>query len=182
MRTLVLACLLLLPFTGVALAQEAQEQKKEFKRYLYQWTDKEGGYHITDSVGNIPPEYRAKASRMEDVPAGDAASPSVPDASPSAAETEQAEQESRNAWRQRIRDLKAKINETEQRYRELEARRIVLLSRGVNTPNELKLEAERIEGEMKTVRGQIDELKRELNIVIPDDARRQGVPPGWLRE
>jgi hypothetical protein len=35
---------------------------------------------------------------------------------------------------------------------------------------------------MKEVRKEIDEIRRELDEAIPEEARKAGVPPGWLRE
>jgi hypothetical protein len=35
---------------------------------------------------------------------------------------------------------------------------------------------------MKEVQKQIDEARNMVDVVIPEEARKAGVPPGWLRE
>jgi hypothetical protein len=42
--------------------------------------------------------------------------------------------------------------------------------------------AAELEEEMKEVQKDIDEALNMINVVIPDEARKAGVPPGWLRE
>ncbi len=49
-------------------------------------------------------------------------------------------------------------------------------------PIENKVKAEQVAQEMKEVQKQIDEARNMLDVVIPEDARKAGVPPGWLRE
>jgi hypothetical protein len=41
---------------------------------------------------------------------------------------------------------------------------------------------QQIENDMQRTRREIDDIKNEINTVIPDEARKAGVPPGWLRE
>jgi hypothetical protein len=49
-------------------------------------------------------------------------------------------------------------------------------------PIENKVKAAQIEQQMKEVQKQIDEARNMLDVVIPDEARKAGVPPGVLRE
>jgi hypothetical protein len=35
---------------------------------------------------------------------------------------------------------------------------------------------------MKGVQSEIDAARNDLDVVIPEEARKAGVPPGWLRE
>ncbi len=35
---------------------------------------------------------------------------------------------------------------------------------------------------MNNVQSEIEQAKHMLNEVIPEEARKAGVPPGWLRE
>jgi hypothetical protein len=35
---------------------------------------------------------------------------------------------------------------------------------------------------MKQVQKEIDDTRNRINVVIPEEARKAGIPPGWLRE
>ena len=44
------------------------------------------------------------------------------------------------------------------------------------------MKAQKIEEEMQQVQREIDSARNEVENVIPEQARKAGVPPGWLRE
>ena len=100
--------------------------------------------------------------------------------------TEEQELESKTAWQERLREWKEQLADAEARYRELDKMHKEALGKwggGVASGHlEGRAEAEGIEQEMKEVQLAIDEAKNMVEKVIPEEARRAGVPPGWLRE
>lgn len=188
-RTLFLSLVTVAAIATAALGQdEAQEQKKSS---LYQWTDEKGVVHITDDPGKIPEDYRSRAQKIE-VPEekepGEQYDRGAPERSTSreSGTAEEAEEDIRKGeWQDRIRDWKNRLTDAEKRYQELEKERSELFTQwGIPAyaPADVRLKAEQLEGEMAEVRKKIDEARHMIDEVIPEEARKAGIPPGWLRE
>ncbi len=186
---------LILALTGFAMTvhaqtdQQAQTGDKELKKsFIYQWTDEKGVVHIADGLDKVPKGFRDKAIKLnqpknEDAGQGQQAQP--PPVYPSGAASEAAEASAKAAWQQRMRDARQRLANAESRYQELARRRDELLrSWGGPASGQLagRAEADRVEQEMKAVETQIDEAKKDIDVVIPENARKAGIPPGWLRE
>jgi hypothetical protein len=80
---------------------------------------------------------------------------------------------------------KQRLAAAEQRYRELEQKRTALLGQWgtpAYAPPEARIEAERLAREMQNVQKAIDDARNQIEVVIPEEARKADVPPGWLRE
>jgi hypothetical protein len=167
--------------------QQAQTGDKELqKRFIYQWTDEKGVVHIADGLDKVPKGYRDKAIKLNQPKNEDAgqgqAQPSV---HPSEAASEAADASAKAAWQQRMRDARQRLASAENRYQQLAQRRDELLrSWGGPASGRLagRAEADRVEQEMKDVQTQIDEAQKDIDVVIPENARKAGIPPGWLRE
>jgi hypothetical protein len=187
---------MLLVSAPVVFAQDAgqaggQEEKKpaEQKSYLYEWTDSKGVVHITDGLGKVPQKFRAGARRLEATPAeGSVEDRSGPlrisePAGPSRQEEIEAGQKAQ--WQQRLSAAKKNLADAEKRYRDLEQKRAALQGPwGVpaNAPAAVRIEIQQLDEEMQGVQREIDSVRNEVEVVIPDEARKEGVPPGWLRE
>jgi hypothetical protein len=169
----------------------SQEQKnqEEQKHYLYQWTDSKGVVHITDSLSKVPAEYRAGAQRLESSPGteGTANQPgrqSITSPSDSSQKEELSEYQKED-WQNRMKAAKEKLADAEQRYQDLAQKRDLLLgSWGGPASGHIagREEASRIEQQMEQVQKEINDARNQIEVVIPDEARKAGVPPGWLRE
>jgi chromosome segregation ATPase len=88
-------------------------------------------------------------------------------------------------WQRRVGAAKQRLAAAEQHYRELENRRTTLLGQWgtpAYAPPEARSEAERLAQEMRSVQKEIDDARNEVEVAIPEEARKAGVPPGWLRE
>ncbi len=163
------------------------EQKQEAqKNYLYQWTDEKGVFHISDSLDKVPKKFRENAKKLESAPgsAGGQRRPADITA-PSDYSEEEREADRKEEWQQRMKSAKQKLANAEQHYTELQQKRDQLLrSWGGPASGHLegREEADRINQEMKQVQEEINDARNQVEVVIPDEARRAGVPPGWLRE
>lgn len=191
MRTLITIVMFLMFFVPPALAQTGDQagNKDVKKHYLYEWTDSEGGVHITDDLGEVPERYRSKSRKVE-IPKGEEVGPEQQvqgtAGSQSGVVTEEHEAASKAAWQQRIRDWKARLADAQKRYHDLDQKRLEALAQwggpAVSGHLEGRAEADRIAQDMEEVQRDIDEAKDMVENVIPEEARRAGIPPGWLRE
>jgi hypothetical protein len=164
----------------------AETKQEERKSVLYQWTDGKGVVHITDDLNKIPGKYRPNARKLESTP-GTEETPGPPGQQPgvSTSSDEEREADLKEEWRLRMKVAKQKLADAERRYRELEQKRNTLLqSWGGPASGHLqeREEADRIDQQMKQVQKEIDDARNDVEVVIPDEARKAGLPPGWLRE
>ncbi len=162
----------------------ANETKKDIKRYIYEWTDTKGNVHITDDLGGVPDRYRAKARKIE-MPKGQEAGPQETTGPASEGAPEKREAEEKAAWQKRIRDWKERLAKAEARYRELDQKRLDTLGKWGGPASghlEGRVEADKIQKQMDEVQVEINEARSMIDTVIPEEARRAGIPPGWLRE
>jgi ElaB/YqjD/DUF883 family membrane-anchored ribosome-binding protein len=187
--------LLILVLTGSAMTvyaqtdQQAQAGDKELKKsFLYQWTDQKGVVHITDGLDKVPKGYRDKAIKLnqpknEDADQGQQVQ--EPSVYPSGTASEAADASAKAAWQQRMRNARQRLADSKSRYQQLAQQRDELLgSWGGPASGHLagRIEAEKIEQEMKDVQKQIDEAQKDIDVVIPENARKAGIPSGWLTE
>jgi DNA repair exonuclease SbcCD ATPase subunit len=168
--------------------QQAQTGDKERKeRFLYQWTDDKGVVHITDDRDKVPKAYRDKAlkltqSKTEDEDQGQQVQQKS--VAPAGVESEGADSADKAAWQQRMRNAKQRLANAETQYQVLTQRRNELLQSWggpVSGRIDTRAEADRVEQEMRDVQKEVDAARQELED-IPDQARKAGIPPGWLRE
>lgn len=190
MRALITIVMALMVFVPPAFAQTGDQagNKDVKKHYFYEWTDSKGGVHITDNLGEVPEQYRSKSRKIEN-PKGEEVGPEQQmrdeTRSPSGAATEQQEAASKAAWQQRIRDWKERLADAQKRYHDLDQKRQEALGMWGGPASghlEGRAEADRIAQDMMEVQRDIDEARDMIETVIPEEARRAGIPPGWLRE
>jgi hypothetical protein len=170
-------------FIGTAPAQSDGQQPAA---YLYQWVDDQGAVHITDDLGSVPEKYRSSATRMKDTSPPQEPSAGRPQAEPVPPRNGSgAQQNDKAQWQQRMRDAKNQLADAEARYRSLQQKRADLFA-AWGSPAEAPLanrqQADQIDQQMQEVQQEIEKAKNMINNVIPEEARKAGVPPGWLRE
>ncbi len=166
-------------------AEDGNENRDAKKKFFYEWTDNAGVIHITDGFGKVPEQYRSKARKIES-PKGQEPGQEQPRPgttySPGSEESEAAR---KAEWQNRIREWKNRLASAEKRYRDLERERDDLFRAWGSpalAPIENKQKAEKIEQQMKETQEEIDTARNMIDTVIPEEARKAGVPPGWLRE
>ena len=162
-------------------------------RYLYQWKDERGVVNVTDSLEKVPPKFRSKATQLLQPGAGkeeqrrdetrEGKQPQDLDAGTSLDQDEIKKAE----WQQRMQDARRRLANAEDRYSQIELRKNELASRlgssGAALPTQEMLdEMNELDGELARARIDADKARNEVDVTIPDEARRAGIPPGWLRE
>jgi hypothetical protein len=189
LHTIIVILLSLLIAAGSTVAQTAtqQEDKEKKQHYLYEWMDDNGMVHISDDPGDVPEQYRRQVRKRLEQPAKEETRGQEQVAPPSEPQPEEeSDQEIRkDEWRQRIRDWKERLADAEKRYKAIEDERSKIIMRLGLSATALPGDRTRvieIEGEMKTIQKEIDDDRNMIDVVIPDEARKAGIPPGWLRE
>jgi chromosome segregation ATPase len=192
MRFHMLCALFLILAAGTGLAQTVEqkpaEEREIKKKYLYQWTDDRGVVHMTDELGKVPEKYREQAMQLE-VPKKEQTDErrmgQQAPAAPSSTNTRQRDDARKAQWQRRMREARQQLADAERRYQELEQQRKEALE-SAGSPatgrRQGRVEAERIEQEMQRVRQDIEAARTRLEVDLPEEARKAGVPPGWLRE
>ncbi len=168
-------------------AGQGEKKQEERKSVLYRWIDGKGNVHITDNLNKVPEKYRQNAKRLETtekVPE-EAVPPREQGVSPYPGYDEEREADLKEEWQGRMKAARQTLADAERRYRELEEKRASVLEKGGSPALghlEGREEAEIIAQEMKEVQKEIDAARNQIENVIPDAARKAGIPPGWLRE
>jgi hypothetical protein len=162
-------------------------------RYLYQWKDDQGVVNVADSLDKVPPKYRSQATQLlqhgadrEEQSRGEPRKGEQPQNLDAGTSTDRDEIK-KAEWQQRMMDAKHRLTAAEDRYSRIEQRRNELISRsgssGAALPTQEMLdEINELNGELAQARIDADKVRNEVEVIIPDEARRAGIPPGWLRE
>ncbi len=188
LHAIILILFSLLVAAGPAVAQTAapQEDREKNQRYLYEWTDDKGTVHISDDLGDVPQKYRRQVRKRLEQPAKEETREQEQIAPQPAQPEEEIDQEAKKEeWQQRIRDWKERLADAQKRYKALEDERSAIIMRWGVTANAspaYRTRAAELDEEMKEVQKEIDEARNMIDVVIPDESRKAGVPPGWLRE
>ncbi len=189
LHTFMAVLFILLMSAGSAPAQTAtqREDKEKSQRYLYEWMDNNGTVHISDDLGDVPEQYRRQVRKRLEQPAKQETGRQEQVApQPAQQPEEETDQEAgKEEWQQKIRDWKERLANAENRYDHLGKERSALINIwGVlaHAPLETQNRARQIDEEMKRVQKEIDDARNMIDVVIPEEARKAGVPPGWLRE
>jgi hypothetical protein len=167
--------------TGVAFTQADGQQSG----ILYQWVDDQGNVHATDRPSDIPEKYRSRVKKIGSGSGGQEPVIIEQQAEPEPSEREENAQNDKAMWQQKIRDWKDRLADAETRYRSLEQERNGLFAAWGSpavAPLAARQRAEQIDQQMQEVQQEIVKAKDMINNVIPEQARKAGIPPGWLRE
>ena len=131
MRRAFITAFILVAVLAASARARAQEGSDVRKSSLYQWTDDQGGVHITDQLGEVPDKFRAKARVIEgSQKSRTSQEPGIQmNAEPLITpQNEEDTDEARKAlWQNRIHEWKTRLADAERRYRELDQQRTELL-------------------------------------------------------
>lgn len=151
---------------------------------IYKWVDEEGVIYFTDDFRKIPERYREKSEEVTLFPptppkVETPATPQPP--SPPNEEKVDVQGHGRKWWQKQIKEWEqkrdratVKIEELNREARNLEFRNIGLSQR--------LAEQNRIRKKIHPIEQEREEAERMLNEILPEEARKAGAPPGWLRE
>ena len=148
----------------------------------YEWTDKDGNVGFADSLQKVPPQYRNAAKRVEEkgskkslqkVPSPPGRDNTMP--------TDLTPNGSYGAWRSRLEAARAELEELRAKRQKAQEEYDNLLYLRRMRSRALDPEAEaQAASKVSELDKQVRAKEYEINIAIPDEARRAGVPPGIL--
>jgi hypothetical protein len=152
---------------------------------FYKWVDRDGREFITNEKEKIPEEYRGAAKPVEvrddRVSVGEG---TVADKNRPAEVAEHKDKYGRGElyWRGRAENLRRQI-------RDQEHERELLVKQEKNDESDLKKSASskrkaksKRDKKMAKIDKKIETLKRELEVDLPEEARKADARPEWLRE
>jgi hypothetical protein len=200
MRTIIAFLFLVLAMLNLAPAQteftseqtepiQAPEQRAIPDRFVYEWTDDSGVVHMTDDPGKVPKKYRDKKLKKRTEPRregeqetsqGEATEPA-----PGYMDQEYGQQQRSDEWRQRYLGWKDKLQQSEKQLQSLQQRRANLImpwGSPAVAPPAVREEIIQLDKALQDTQAEIDEARHMLEDVLPDEARKAGVPPGLQRE
>ena len=156
---------------------------------LYTWTDKNGVVHMTDSLDKVPGEYRSRTQKTDSGISGgnvvpEAQSPTAPSTSDQGGVNDAV---LKAQWQARMLDAKRRLQNAENNYQRLEKRKSDLQAQWGSSgsalpPQDVLDQMNKLDVDLSRAKTEIDNARDQINNVIPDEARRAGIPPGWLRE
>lgn len=151
---------------------------------FYRWVDRDGREFYTNDPAKIPSEYRNQVVSVETEESRVSIGEGTPEAAVPVLSIEHKDINGRGEeyWRERARKLRRQLRRLEDEYsvilrqereqEEKEKAGVLPRKRGTAKINRKKYQLEK----------KIARLKRELEVELPDEARRAGAYPGWLRE
>ncbi len=173
MRYVILSALLLLFFPKPSLAD------------LFTWQEN-GQTYMTDDISKVPPEYRKNRTPdpEPDARQGKRKEEKAPAYKKKAEEPDcerECEESKEQYWRSLASELRYELREQELTYEELSREEQDCQSQ--NKPATGKRhDCAYYERQKLYVQQNISRLKRALEVDLPDQARKAGASPGWIRE
>jgi hypothetical protein len=190
--TIFLSLVLAIPNLAPAQTEPAPEQRAVPDRFVYEWTDNKGVVHMTDDPSQVPKKYQNKKLKKRTEPRREELEVKSQDEAigPAPETTVPSDQEferhlRRDEWQQRYLDWKDRLRRSEQRQQSLQQRRASLITQwgsAALAPPAVREEVAQVDQSLQDTQADIDEARHMLEDVLPDEARKAGVPPGWLRE
>jgi hypothetical protein len=152
---------------------------------FYKWVDRDGREFITNEKEKIPPEYRGSAKPVEvrDDRVSVGQSPAAGKAKSIKAE-EHKDKYGRGEqyWRKRADDLRRKIYEQEDERLLLVKQEKEDEANPRKSASSKKKAASARNKKKAKIDSKIAKLKRELEVDLPEEARKADAYPGWIRE
>ncbi len=162
-------------FLLFAVLMTAVQARAEF----YQWTDGDGRQFYTNEKEKIPAEYRNTAKPVEvhdERVTVEQGSSGAPVSQGKVAEHKDRYGHGEEYWRKRAENLRRQIRE-----QQAEHDLLVKQEREEKHPVRKKTQASRDKKKAK-IEKKIARLRHELDVELPEEARKADAYPGWLRE
>ncbi len=162
---------------------------------FYSWTDKNGFDHATDDISKVPEEYRTQALSHKAVDEEPAPAPNMGKGPAAPAYKEKAMKRPSSAsdhtdvngngeayWHERAEELRGRIARLQDEYEYTDqqlqvcerSHRIDVRGKGTDCPGMYEPRKQRI-------RQSLERARKALEVDLPDEARKLGAYPGWLR-
>lgn len=165
---------------------------------VYSWTDRDGNSHITNDISKVPSEYQPQARKRqlpdqqetEDVQSGDR-----PDirtepkkqmekkaVKRSRTDTDPTDNNGRGEayWHDRVESLRERLEDLRLAYDSICSEELEC-ERKRNLPLGKRQECSGYVARKERVEKEIGRTRQRLDVDLPEEARKAGAYPGWLR-
>ncbi len=152
----------------------------------FKWIDKRGVVHFTDIEAKVPEEYRGDVERRQMPIEKQAPSETPREARQRTEESRDKYDRDRDYWVYRATEAKTRLYRAKREYERLLREYDDALEGYRNTTSlakrdEFQNRTEEIEIELKRTREDIFQARELLEITLPEEAKRAGVPVEWVR-
>ena len=170
---------------------------------VYKWIDKRGTVHYTDDPEQLPEPYRSQAlkelgerlkKQQEEPQPNPGAAPPAPAAAPATPAPSTQEQlqgltdslqrveAAKRSWQQKAALARQNVTQLEQECAKLRTKRDLAQRNSLNYARPVdRATAQQSEKDLERCDKALAEARRYSTDELPEQARRQGIPPGWLR-
>ena len=154
---------------------------------VYQWLDEKGNISFTDNPANIPEKYRQSATRLDETPSSKKPKTNIAPEAPSSNDADQGSKtlddngRDEQWWRARTQELRHRKELLLAEKERLTSRVNPLGSLGLGSI-EANEQAKESKGRLEQIKNEIETIDYDLNVLLPEEARKANAPPGWLRE
>lgn len=170
----------LLVLTGCFLVFTSSSVFADF----YRWVDTDGREFFTNDPQKIPEEYRDRAATVRP----DASRVSVTETAPGSERVSVTTREHRDKrgrgeeyWRRRAKNLRLKLRDKQDQYDQV-LRRLEDEERKRKKSSRRKTSSSAAAKKKVKLEREIASIRRELEVTLPEEARKAEAYPGWIRE
>jgi len=166
---------------------------------IYSWTDRGGISHYSDDISKVPTEYQDQA-RAKKIP--DSQEPAMeqggnqpgPDSTPKykkekkaakkgSYDPEDTDSSGRGEayWHNRAESLRQRLKDLQEEYESLSSQEKECESKSYNAYGKKRMDCTSYQRYKERTNITIERTRRQLEVDLPDEARKAGAYPGWLR-
>lgn len=167
-KTLIIVAFLLMQMGRPASASE-----------IFGWLDDDGTPHFTNIPSRIPPVYRDRAEVLS-VPDLPRVKPLAPLVSIKPPPKRDLHGHDERWWREQVHKWQSRKEEMARRLAELD-KKLGRLRFENKTVFSKEAETGRLLREIEKMKQEIRKAEEVLQTALPEEARKAGAPPGWLR-
>jgi hypothetical protein len=156
---------------------------------FYRWVDKDGAEFFTNDRQNVPQEYRSSVSAINpDESRVSVGAKPVADGKPSALRIDQKDKDGKGEayWRKRAEKLRKELAILQDKYDHFLKQEKNDENKphkySVSVVNKRKKSQTKREKQKTTLERDLARKKHELEVELPEEARKADAYPGWLRE
>ena len=151
----------------------------------YRWTDKNGNVGFADSLQKVPEQYRESAKRLDSSPGGPSTKPLqiIPSAPQSGSSAPAVDTEELYAtWRERAREARADLEQLKAQRTATRKEYDTLRGEGYGKVFSDASADEKYRTRLAELDEQISQKEQEITTILPDEARKAGIPQGVLNQ
>jgi hypothetical protein len=152
---------------------------------LYRWVDKDGQEFFTNERAKVPQEYRSTAAavKTDDNRVSVAGKPATPQ-SPPVEVREHRDKNGRNEewWHRRAENQRLELRKLEDDLDLLLKKEQAEEKKSTRTSGKKKKSSAGNDRKKMQLEKKIAQVKRRLEVDLPEEARKADAYPGWLRE